>query len=136
MRKAIALALMVAAAALAATLASAASGASTGGSVSVTEKEFKLTRKPASITAGKVTFNVKNTGALDHELVVLKTTTPPGKLPVKNQRAVETGRVGKVAVKKGKSTKLVVTLQKGKYVLLCNVKAHYKAGQFAGFTVT
>jgi uncharacterized cupredoxin-like copper-binding protein len=135
MRKAIGLAAVVAIAVTGVTVASAATGASTGGSVAVTEKEFKVTPKPTSITSGKVTFKIKNIGALDHELVVLKTATAPGKLKVKNNKAVETGRVGKVAVKKKSSATLTLTLQKGKYVLLCNVKAHYQAGQYSGFTV-
>jgi uncharacterized cupredoxin-like copper-binding protein len=136
MRKAIVLAGVGMAAVLGATAATAATGAATGGSVSVTEKEFKLTRKPTSITGGKVIFKVKNVGTLDHELVVLKTSIAPSKLKVKNEKAVETGRVGKITVKKGKSATLTLTLKKGKYVLLCNVKAHYEAGQFAGFSVT
>jgi uncharacterized cupredoxin-like copper-binding protein len=136
MRNARALVVVTTIALAGAIAATAATGATKGGSVSVTEKEFKLTPKPASITAGKVTFKVKNVGTLDHELVVLKTTTAPAKLKVKNDRAVETGRVGKIVVKKGKSATLALTLKNGKYVLLCNVKAHYKAGQFAGFTVS
>jgi uncharacterized cupredoxin-like copper-binding protein len=134
MRKAVGLAVVVAAVVLGGGGALAATAASQGGGVTVTEKEFKLTPKPTSITAGKVVFTVRNVGALDHELVVLKTATAPAKLKVKGDKAVETGRVGKVAVKKGKTAKLTVTLKKGKYVLLCNVKAHYQAGQFAGFT--
>jgi uncharacterized cupredoxin-like copper-binding protein len=118
----------------AAALVPAAVGA--GGTVNVTLKEFTVQPAPKSITAGKVTFKVRNTGKLGHELVVLKTNTAPGKLKLKGTRAVETGKVGEVAeLKPGKSGTLTRTLAKGKYVLLCNVKGHYQAKQYFGFVV-
>lgn len=130
MRKAV-----LALAALAAALVVPAVGAA-GGTVNVTLKEFTVKPVPASITAGKVTFKVKNAGKLGHELVVLKTTTAPGKLKVKGARAVETGKVGEVAeLKPGKSGTLTKTLARGKYVLLCNVPGHYQAKQYVGFVV-
>lgn len=106
-------------------------------SVSVQLKEFKITPKPKSTKAGKVTFTAKNTGALTHELIVLKTNVPAGKLPVKaNGLASEKGLVGEIpAVAPGKTKKLTLTLKPGKYVLLCNVAGHYKAGQYSAFTV-
>lgn len=111
-------------------------GAPAGGGVGVTLTEFKVVPKPLSITSGKVTFTVRNAGKLDHELVVLRTATAPGRLAVKGAKAVETGRVGRVGpLKPGKSAKLVLTLKAGRYVLLCNVAGHYAAKQFAGFTV-
>jgi uncharacterized cupredoxin-like copper-binding protein len=116
-------------------VAHAAPGAKSA-KVSVTLKEFSVTPAPKTTTAGKVTFSVKNTGTVSHELVVLKTNTAPGKLKVKNNKAVETGRVGKVKpLKPGKSGTLTKTLAKGKYVLLCNVEGHYQAKQYIGFVV-
>jgi uncharacterized cupredoxin-like copper-binding protein len=104
--------------------------------VKVNLKEFKVLPSTKSVAAGKVTFSVKNVGELGHELVVIKTNTAPGKLPVKKAKASEKGKVGGVAeLKPGKSGKVTLTLAKGKYVLLCNVTAHYQAGQYTGFTV-
>jgi uncharacterized cupredoxin-like copper-binding protein len=104
--------------------------------VGVTLKEFSVTPSPKTTKAGKVTFSVKNTGTVSHELVVLKTNTAPGKLKVKNNKAVETGLVGKVKpLKPGKAGTLTKTLAKGKYVLLCNVEGHYQAKQYIGFVV-
>lgn len=117
-------------------LVPAAFAKTSGGTVNVSLKEFVVKPAPASITAGKVTFKVKNTGKIDHELVVLKTDTAPGKLTVKKNQAVETGKVGEVGpVKPGKSGSLTKTLAKGKYVLLCNLPAHYQAKQYVGFVV-
>jgi hypothetical protein len=53
-----------------------------GGKVSVTEKEWTIKPSGSSVSAGKVTFDAKNTGQEDHELVVLRTNTPAAKLPI------------------------------------------------------
>jgi uncharacterized cupredoxin-like copper-binding protein len=104
--------------------------------VKVSLKEFKVLPSTKSVATGKVTFSVKNVGTVDHELVVIKTNVAPGKLPVKNAKASEKGKVGLVPeLKPGKSGKVTLKLAKGKYVLLCNLPAHYQAGQYIGFTV-
>ncbi len=104
--------------------------------VKVSLKEFKVLPSAKSVATGKVTFSVKNVGTVGHELVVIKTNVAPGKLPVKNAKASEKGKVGVVPeLKPGKSGKVTLTLAKGKYVLLCNLPAHYQAGQYTGFTV-
>ena len=41
-----------------------------------------LVATPTSVPAGDVTFVVKNTGTIDHEMIVLKTDTPFDQLPV------------------------------------------------------
>jgi uncharacterized cupredoxin-like copper-binding protein len=113
-------------------------GNAAGGTVNVTLKEWKLTPKPLSLTAGKVTFVVRNTGTTEHELIVFKTNTAPNKLPVgKDSRVNEDAYPMKVdmEVHPGKSRKVTVSLKKGKYVFLCNLAGHYKKGQYAGFTV-
>jgi uncharacterized cupredoxin-like copper-binding protein len=104
--------------------------------VNVTEKEFTMKPSPASAKPGVVTFRVRNAGKLAHEFVVLKTNIAPGKLPVRGTKAREPGRLGKIPeFKPGKTRLLTRTLKAGKYVLLCNVPTHYKAGHFAGFRV-
>jgi uncharacterized cupredoxin-like copper-binding protein len=113
-----------------------ASGGGTNASVNVTLKEFKVIPSVKSVKAGKVTFIVKNTGKVMHEMVVVKSTKAPGSLAGTGKEASEKGSVGEVPdVKAGKGGKLTVTLKPGKYVLLCNLPGHYKAGQYVGFTV-
>jgi uncharacterized cupredoxin-like copper-binding protein len=128
---------MVAAAAVLVVAAgvSAAWAATTKTVVKVTLKEFKVLPTPTSARPGPVAFSIRNTGTLTHELVVLKTNIAPAKLPVKGSKAVEVGRVGKVAVRAGKTGGLALSLKAGKYVLLCNVAGHYQAGQRIGFVV-
>ncbi len=60
-----------------------AAAALAGGTTKVTMDEFTLKASPKSVTAGKVTFSVKNTGSDRHELVVLKTSTAASKLKVR-----------------------------------------------------
>jgi uncharacterized cupredoxin-like copper-binding protein len=118
----------------------AASPAGAGGSatkVTVRLFEFKVVPSPATVKRGTVTFAVRNTGKIDHEFVVLRTSVAPAKLKVKGTKAVETGRVGRVGpLKPGTSRTLTLKLAPGKYVLLCNLPGHYQAGQRTGFAVT
>ncbi len=110
--------------------------AGNGGTVSVQLKEFKVTPKPATVKAGKVTFKVKNVGKLMHEMVVVRTNLAPAKLALKNGEASEKGAVGEVPdVPAGKSGMITLTLKVGKYVLLCNLPGHFKAGQYVRFVV-
>jgi uncharacterized cupredoxin-like copper-binding protein len=98
--------------------------------------EFKVIPSVKRIAAGRVTFVVRNAGKIPHEFVVLKTKTPAAKLPVKGGKAVETGKVGAIRTFKAGVTKtLTLSLKRGHYALLCNLPGHYKAGQFADFTV-
>ena len=102
----------------------------------VSMKEWGFAPAPAKVKAGKVTFVVKNVGFLSHEFLVLKTKTAANKLRVKGTTAVVSGVVGKIKQFRGGVTKtLALTLKPGHYVLLCNLPAHYKAGQHVDFTV-
>jgi uncharacterized cupredoxin-like copper-binding protein len=106
-------------------------------SSTVTLSEFKISPSPKSASAGKVTFNVKNSGDMEHEMVVIKTSTAASKLKVgSNNRISEKGSVGEVEdLASGKSKKLTLNLKKGHYVLICNIPGHYKGGMRADFTV-
>jgi uncharacterized cupredoxin-like copper-binding protein len=104
--------------------------------VSVTEKEFKVLPSAKSVKAGKVTFKIKNRGLLDHTFAIVKTSLPAGKLPVKNNRVTLKPIKDVGPFKPGKGGTLTLSLKPGKYVLYCNIKSHYSAGQRVAFTVT
>ena len=82
---------------------------------------------------------MSNDGKLEHEFVVIKTNLAPGKLPLKGDEAKEDvgPSPGEIppSVKPGKTKTLEVTLKPGKYVLICNLPGHYKAGQYTGLNV-
>jgi uncharacterized cupredoxin-like copper-binding protein len=125
---------VLAAAIVAVALASTSSAASK--SSTVTLSEFKVSPSPKTVSHGKVTFNVKNKGDMEHELVVIKTSKSASKLSMSGNRASEKGAVGEIEdVAGGKSKKGSFNLKAGHYVLICNIPGHYKAGMRSDFTV-
>ena len=77
--------------------------------VAVTESEFKIALASTTLKAGKVTFDVKNAGKIQHDL------------------AIKGGSKTKL-ISPGGSAKLTVTLKPGKYHLYCSVPGHEQAG--------
>ncbi len=105
--------------------------------VKVTLKEFSLRPSTKLVSPGKVTFVVRNAGRVDHELVVLRTNRPAKKLWLTSFGDVyEVGRIARTKPIDARRTKtLTATLKVGHYALICNLPGHYRAGQFADFTV-
>jgi len=111
-----------------------------------------LVPTPATVPAGNVTFVVKNTGTIDHEMVVLKTDTPYDKLPIadggdppapvktgadKVSEDANIGETGDPNLKPGTTrTFTIKDMKAGKYVLVCNIAKHYGMGMRAAFTVS
>lgn len=120
-------------------VALAACGSSGGGHpLAATLNSFKITTDQPSVPAGKVTINVKNTSATDHELVLVRTDTPADQIPVDAKgEASEDGKVGEVDQFSGpnKTKKETFNLKPGRYVLLCNVPTHYQQGMHVALTV-
>ena len=103
--------------------------------IGVTLKEYSVAPSPAVGSAGKVTFNVQNAGAIPHEFVVLRTAKPAGSL-LKGAEADEAGNVGEIGdIQPGQAKTLSLSLKPGHYALICNLPGHYTAGQHADFTV-
>ena len=122
-----------------ATASAAATAAQPKATVAVTLKDFGVAAAPASVAAGQITFAVQNSGAIPHQLVVVKSDLAPDKLPQVNQKLVDVKQVPAVAETQqfdgGKKQEVTATLQPGKYVLFCNVESHYISGMFTAFTV-
>lgn len=116
-------------------------GAQSGPSkITVTMDEWTVKLSQTSIPAGKVTFALKNSGKLMHELVILKTDLAPDKIPTRPEDATkvqELGSVGEIAdVEAGKTKEDAFDLTPGNYVLICNEESHYGSGMHIPFTVT
>ena len=112
-----------------------------GTTVQVELKEFSVTANPTSAPAGEVQFVASNTGAIDHELVIIKTDLAPDALPVVDNKANEDSPGVQVVDEieefdPGRQETKSVNLAAGKYVLICNIVGHYEAGMRTAFTVT
>jgi len=112
-----------------------------GTPVSATEADFSITLDNSDLAAGETTFAVTNDGPSTHEFVVLQTDDAPDALPVANGAVDEsapsiTANLGEIEeITTGSSKDLTVTLDAGKYVVICNIPGHYEAGMHAGLTV-
>jgi uncharacterized cupredoxin-like copper-binding protein len=104
-----------------------------------------LVVSPASVKAGDVTFTVKNTGTINHEVVVLKTNTAYNELPITGfegepNRVSEASKVdetGDPPLKPGETRSFTVkNMAAGNYALVCNIAKHYGLGMRAPFKVT
>lgn len=100
--------------------------------------EWAVTVDPATVPAGEVTFEVSNTGAIPHELAVVRTDLAADALPVAdgvvNEAELDVvGRVEEFAG--GAESSGTFELEAGSYVLICNIPAHYSQGMHAAFTV-
>jgi uncharacterized cupredoxin-like copper-binding protein len=111
-----------------------------------------LAATPATAPAGDVTFVVKNTGTIDHEMVVLKTPTafdqlpvtyggdPPAPVATGADKVSEDGNIGETGdpdLKPGLTrTFTVKNMTAGTYALVCNIAKHYGKGMRASFTVS
>ena len=117
----------------------AATAPARGGTVNATLTEMKIALDRNSISAGSVTFVVKNNGTVVHELVVIQTDVAQDKLAPDAAEAGkmdETGNVGETGdMNAGESKSFTVTLPAGHYVLICNKIGHYAGGMHLAFTV-
>jgi len=104
--------------------------------VNVSMVEMAFTVDPPSAKAGNVTFDLSNDGTVPHEMVVIKTRTKAGDLPVDSAvKASEAGSLGEAEVEPGATDELTLKLAAGRYALICNLPGHYAAGMYSDFTV-
>ncbi|MFG6193450.1 plastocyanin/azurin family copper-binding protein [Nonomuraea sp. JJY05] len=109
---------------------------------------MRLTVKPAKVTAGTVSLRASNTGTLAHEVAVLPLTASQaiGKRPIgADSRVTETGSLGEAShncgagegggIAPGFEGWATLTLQPGRYELICNFPGHYAAGMRAELDV-
>lgn len=110
--------------------------------VAVTAKDFAFTLDKTTAQAGQVTFTIQNNGPSTHEFVVFQTDLAPDQLPVNpntstvSEDAAGITRIDEIpTIAVNASASLTVSLAPGRYVLICNLPAHYGQGMRAGFAV-
>src|SRR3954469_23630545 len=113
-------------------LPKAAKPAATTGGVGVTLGDMWVKTAAQTAKAGKVTFNVSNTGATMHQFAIgadpltLDGAEPAASAALAKGEMLHTGDTGAVTA----------DLKPGKYILYCLMGGHYAAGQHIPFTVT
>jgi hypothetical protein len=115
-------------------------GGGTSNSVNGVVREWSVTVDASSALAGEVTFTVTNQGSIGHEFLVVKTDIEVGKIPLDGDHFPEPADGLEVIDEisefpKGTIESLTLTLEPGKYQLVCNLPGHYAAGMHAGFEV-
>lgn len=124
-----------------------------GGSAAATQRlavtldEGVLTTSAATVRAGALQIDTRNTGATDHELLVVRTELPADRLGDPRFAGVFVlgrphdhfaklqGR-GSGHILAGSTRRDVVDLEPGRYVLFCSLPGHYRSGQRAALRVT
>lgn len=112
------------------------STAAASGDLTIKMTEFAFTPKDSTAKAGKVTITAPNDGKVTHELVILKTSADPAKLPQKNGEVDESASVGEIAdVPAGQTKSKTFKLAPGTYAIICNLPGHYAGGMYGSITV-
>jgi len=110
--------------------------------IAVVEKDFSIQATPPTVKGGLVDVTVANAGPSAHEFLIFRADQAPDALP--------TGSDGRVDESSDQITKVFdsgdniaangskvfhAALTPGKYVMVCNLPGHYKAGMHEAFTV-
>jgi uncharacterized cupredoxin-like copper-binding protein len=97
------------------------------GTVNVVLTEWAIKPTPKTVTAGSMTFVVKNQGGTKHELLIVRGDDPKA-LPKKSNGSVNEAKlpdgaiVGSIEGVKSQATKSATfELTAGTYVLICNI---------------
>ena len=126
----------IAVAAMLGTGSAARAASATHVAVTLTEMSVKLSS--VTVPAGEVTFDLANTGTVEHEFVILKTDIAAGALPANLDEPGKAAEIGHVDEQDpvAATAALTVDLRPGHYILLCNKPGHYAAGMYVAFTVS
>jgi uncharacterized cupredoxin-like copper-binding protein len=113
--------------------------------VQVGLKEWSFAPDRTEAPAGKITFQVENSGKEVHELVLFESDLAPADFPRDEDGAVDERGAGVKLVdevedvKPGETKSFTVDVGKGKYVMACNIvengQVHYDHKMYHSFTV-
>lgn len=113
-----------------------------GTAVNGIEREWVIGLDIADVKAGPITFTMKNTGTVTHEMLFVRTDLPVGSFPVDHSTGLfdEDASATKVFTEisefePGQTKSLTVNLPAGTYQLVCNLAKHYTSGMAVTFKV-
>lgn len=107
--------------------------------VAVTLTEYKIKPAVASAAAGRVVFDVTNSGKIKHQFTIIRTTKSAATVLSKQKPNDDiAGARGEIAaIAPGATKKLVIKdLKAGHYAIVCALPGHYQSGMFTDFTVS
>ncbi len=127
-------------------LAACSSGGGEGGDLDVVLDEYSVVTDLDALPEGPIKFDIKNDGAVEHELLIVRSDIPGAELPTKDNGSFDDG-AGGVDVQReiedieaGDKTSRSYELDPGNYVLLCNIvdgeTSHYALGMWTQLTIT
>ena len=97
--------------------------------------EMRFILDKVKVPAGSITFKATNNSNADmlHEMLILKVDSDNPNLPYdENTGRVLENKIPVIAeipeIDPGKSRDLTLNLEKGKYLLFCNIAGHYASG--------
>lgn len=96
------------------------SGSSSSSTITATEKEFSITLSDSTVKAGKVTFDIHNTGTVQHDIAV------KGNGVNSNSGLIDAGKT---------KTWSVTLNTPGSYTIYCSVPGHEAQGMKTTLTV-
>ena len=114
-----------------ASAASSATATTAAGAISTLLTEFDITLSAPSAPPGEVVFEVRNAGALPHEVILVRTELDAAALPVEDGTVDEEALYIVAEVRDmaaGESATMTAELKAGHYVLICNLSGHYESG--------
>lgn len=118
-------------------------GARAGVTVNVAERDFKMTASASHVAGGVIEFRDHNAGPDTHEVLIVRTTLPAGRLPLRsdgitvNEEVLKPDIVGSIDfVPPGGTKTTKLRLEPGRYVLFCNMSGHYLGGMHVDLLVT
>jgi len=118
-----------------------ATAVTTSGTVSAQLNEWRVGLDKTTLPAGRYTFNIDNTGTIEHELIAFKLTSPTQKIPLDkagnaNEDALDNATDGENIAPGGTQTRTVDLTAPGTYIFMCNIAGHYHEGMHVIVTVT
>ena len=134
-----------------------AAGGVLGHKVNVHLQEFTMTVAPGAVKAGPVTFAIRNTGSITHEMVLVRApdvaalprvsvaTADRAVGDVDEEAIPEADLPGEATVKAGASKTVTIKLTPGTYTMICNIDtkqsdgtiiSHFQRGMHSVVAVT
>jgi uncharacterized cupredoxin-like copper-binding protein len=106
-------------------------------------KEWSISLSGASTAAGEVAFGLTNAGNIPHEFIVVRSELSGEGLQAQVDAA--TSRLDETTLdaigeqpefSPGETKTLTLSLEPGRYVVLCNIAGHFSSGMYADLEIT